>query len=162
MFVLVDGAYPQFDRFVKPERFPILAEERRFMEWQSASRKDIERAFGILQCQWQAVARPILLHSIKEVSVLVKCCLCLHNMLVSDRVMNGDFAADYNPFNATWSTVDDPPPTVSAGTAIGLQATRMVNPPVYQAVTRRDRFKATTDPKENQRLRQALIASFKR
>jgi Plant transposon protein len=52
MYVLTDGAYPQFDRFVKPERYPILPEEKKFMEWQSASRKDIERAFGILQSQW--------------------------------------------------------------------------------------------------------------
>jgi hypothetical protein len=83
-------------------------------------------------------------------------------MLVSDRVMNGDFAADYNPFNATWSTVDEPPPTVSTETAIGLTATRITNSLVYQDVTRRERFKVTTDAKENQRLQQALKESFKR
>lgn len=163
MFVLVDGAYPQFDRFVKPERFPILPEERKFMDWQSASRKDIERAFGILQCQWQAVARPILSHSLKEVSTLVKCCLCLHNMCVSDRVMNGDFDSDYNPSTDTLATAEEATaPLTGHGTAIGLAATRIVNPLVYDAVTRRHRFQATTNSEENQRLRRALIGNFKR
>lgn len=163
MFVLTDGAYPQFDRFVKPQRFPILAEERKFMDWQSASRKDIERAFGILQCQWQAIARPIQLHSIKEVSTMVKCCLCLHNMCVSDRVMNGDFAVRYKPTNVLAMPTEGPRVAAVAGpgTAIGLASTRTINPMVYQAVTRSERFKRTTDKAQCQRLRQALIDSFK-
>jgi Plant transposon protein len=49
MFVLTDGAYPQFNRFVKLQKFALLPEEKKVNEWQSASQKDIERAFGILQ-----------------------------------------------------------------------------------------------------------------
>jgi Plant transposon protein len=53
MFVLVDGAYPQFGCFVKPERFPILAKERKLMEWQSASQKDIESKLrSIIDCKF--------------------------------------------------------------------------------------------------------------
>jgi Plant transposon protein len=162
MFVLTDGAYPQFDRFVKPQRFPILPEEHRFMDWQSACRKDIERAFGILQGQWQAIARPIQLHSIKDVAVMVKCCLCLHNMLVSDRVMNGDFQAPYDPTNAVYAPQEHVADVVVGhGTAIGLAQTRTINPLVYEAVTRGERFRHTTDKTHCLRLRQALINSFK-
>jgi Plant transposon protein len=184
MFVLTDGAYPQFDRFVKPLRFPVLREERKFMEWQSASRKDIERAFGILQGKFHAVARPIQLHSIKEIATMVKCCLCLHNMCVADRVMNGDLEADYDPTNLLCTEpsvvpqnnlfryiqqrrkvkraalaaagVDDGP-----GTGIGLASSRTVNPRVYEAVTRQDRFKNMMDVEQNKKLRMALVNRFK-
>jgi hypothetical protein len=162
MFVLTDGAYPQFDRFVKPQKFALLPEEHKFKEWQAASRKDIERAFGILQSQWQAVARPIQLHNVNEVAVLVKCCLCLHNMCVSDRVMHGDVHAVYNPTNVVLVERDAGEGAVErrAGTAIGLEATRTINPLVYDAVTRRERFRSTTDKAENLRLKRALIERF--
>jgi Plant transposon protein len=39
MFILVDGAYPRFDRFVKPLKFPILPEEKKFKEWQAACQR---------------------------------------------------------------------------------------------------------------------------
>jgi Plant transposon protein len=158
MFILVDGAYPRFDRFVKPMKFPILPEERRFKEWQAASRKDIERAFGVLQGQWQAIARPIQLWDIKGVAAMVKCCLCLHNMCVADRVMKGDFAADYNPMN---NLRREPTGQDVTGASIGVRRARKANPLVYQAVTRRERFMATKDEEHNLRLRQALIDRFK-
>jgi Plant transposon protein len=164
MFILVDGAYPRFDRFVKPMKFPILPEEKKFKEWQAACRKDIERAFGVLQGQWQAVASPIKLWDINDVAAMVKCCLCLHNMCVADRVMHGDFEADYDP---THDLRRDP--TVRDGamgpaiveTAIGVSNARRANPVVYEAVTRRERFLATKDEAQNLRLRQALIDRFK-
>jgi hypothetical protein len=165
MFVLADGAYPQFDRFVKPLRFPIKTEERKFMEWQSAARKDIERAFGLLQMKFKAVANPIQLHNIKDVAIMVKCCLCLHNMCVSDRIMNGDFSADYDPtktlLNKVWGREEAVVINSTTGTSIGLAATRRINPVVFEAVTRSERFKNMTDVEQNKRLRKALIERFK-
>jgi Plant transposon protein len=179
MYVLTDGAYPQFDRFVKPLRFAVQPEEHKFMNWQSAARKDIERAFGILQGKFQAVARPIMLHSIKEVATMVKCCLCMHNMCVADRVMNGDFEAAYNPNNILDSEPDVQQNSLfrsiqrkrqraaglqginEPGTAIGIASTRAINPSVYGVITRRERFKSMVDLEQNKRLKQALINKFK-
>jgi Plant transposon protein len=164
MFILLDEAYPRFDHFVKPMKFPILPEEKKFKEWQAACQKDIEHVFGVLQGQWQAVACSIQLWNIKDVAAMVKCCFCLHNMCVADRVMHRDFEADYNP------THDLPrDPTVRDGgigpviveTAIGVHNARIVNPVVYKAVTRGDRFLATKDEAQNLHLRQALIDWFK-
>jgi hypothetical protein len=164
MFVLTDGAYPQFDRFVKPLRFPVLPEERKFMEWQSAARKDIERAFGLLQMKFKAVANPIQLHNIKDVAIMVKCCLGLHNMCVSDRIMNGDFSADYDPtktlLNKVWSREEAVVINNTTGTSIGLAATRRINPVVFEAVTRSERFQNMTDMEQNKKLRKALIERF--
>ena len=64
--------------------------------WQEASRKDIERAFGNLQCQWQWVSNPIHLHQLNDIALRLASCIILHNMIVSDRVI-GDINSTYNP-----------------------------------------------------------------
>jgi hypothetical protein len=46
LYVLVDGIYPKYSRFVRGFKEPVTAEERRFTGWQEAARKDIERAFS--------------------------------------------------------------------------------------------------------------------
>ncbi len=45
MFVLVDGNYPKYSRFVKAIAEPILHKEKCFTGWQEGARKDVERAF---------------------------------------------------------------------------------------------------------------------
>jgi hypothetical protein len=97
MFILVDGIYPKYSRFVKGMKEPITRQERIMTAWQESARKDIERAFGILQAKWQWIARPIHLHNLTDISNRVAACLILHNMLVSDRIMDGDVNARYNP-----------------------------------------------------------------
>jgi hypothetical protein len=49
MFLLVDGIYPKFSRFVKTVKEPVTHQQRVFASWQESARKDIERAFGVLQ-----------------------------------------------------------------------------------------------------------------
>ena len=49
MFVLVDGTYPQFSRFVKGIKLPLTEEQKKYTAWQEATRKEIERAFGVLK-----------------------------------------------------------------------------------------------------------------
>ena len=97
VFVLCDGIYPQYTRFVKSFAEPITKKEKCFAGWQEACRKDIERAFGVLQSKFQFIARPILLHQLKDICRRVATCMILHNMCVSDRVMDGDVRATYNP-----------------------------------------------------------------
>ena len=104
VFVLCDGIYPQYSRFVKSFAQPITRREKTYAGWQEACRKDIERAFGVLQCKFQFIARPILLHKLKHICKRVATCMILHNMCVSDRVMDGDVRALYNPAN---SVLDD-------------------------------------------------------
>jgi hypothetical protein len=43
--------------------------------------------------------KPIELLDLDSITMRVKTCLILHNMGVSDRVMDGDVTADYNPTN---------------------------------------------------------------
>ena len=97
IFLLVDGIYPAFARFVKAIKEPSTALEKLFSEWQEGGRKDVERGFGVLQLTFQFVARPIQLHCMEDIQNRVHCCIILHNMLVADRVMGGDPRAVYKP-----------------------------------------------------------------
>ena len=65
VFILVDGIYPRYSRFVKGMKEPATDDEKTFTEWQEAVRKDIERAFGNLQGRFQALATPIMLMDLK-------------------------------------------------------------------------------------------------
>lgn len=96
MFVLVDGIYPRYSRFVKTLKQPVSENEKRFAKWQEGARKDVERAFGVLQAKFQAVARPIHTIKLSDIGAMVTTCLVLHNICVSDRVM-GDVHARYDP-----------------------------------------------------------------
>lgn len=95
-FILVDGIYPPYSRFVKGITQPITDEERKFTEWQEKSRKDIERGFGIFKGCWQYAANPIHALSLRVISKTILTCLILHNILTADRVM-GDMTKQYDP-----------------------------------------------------------------
>jgi hypothetical protein len=96
LYILVDGIYPPFSRFVRGMNVPIYRAEKKFTKWQESTRKDIERAFGVLQGKFQYMARPIDDHGLEQIGKRVKTCLILHNMCVADRIM-GSVHARYNP-----------------------------------------------------------------
>lgn len=100
MFVLTDGIYPAYSRFVSGISSPVTDTEKTFTAWQEAARKDIERAFGVIQSCWKFTSKPIPLMSVKTISARMATCMMLHNMLVADRVMDGDVYARYDPSNS--------------------------------------------------------------
>ncbi|GJZ01478.1 ALP1-like protein isoform X1 [Tanacetum coccineum] len=55
---LADGIYPAWSTFVKT--FSVARGEKtlKFKRLQESSRKDIERAFGLLQCRWGIIRQP--------------------------------------------------------------------------------------------------------
>jgi hypothetical protein len=105
LFVLVDGIYPPYSRFVKGIQLPLTDAKKRYTAWQKASRKDIKCAFGNLQSCFQVMTRPFPGHLLKKISNIVSTCLIMHNICASDRVMGGNLYARYNPANSM--TIDE-------------------------------------------------------
>jgi hypothetical protein len=96
MYILVDGIYPRYTRFVHSIKEPANKTQEKYTGWQEASRKDIERAFAVLKGKWQCLARPIHMFDLNMIGNRVACCLILHNMCVSDRVMENVYRT-YDP-----------------------------------------------------------------
>jgi len=97
LFLLVDGIYPLLSRFVRGIKDPITHVDRQFTAWQEGARKDVERAFGVLQSKFHWVKTPIQMHQQEDIVRRMKTVLILHNMSVSDRVMNNNVNVRYDP-----------------------------------------------------------------
>jgi hypothetical protein len=54
-YYLADGIYPEWATFLKSIKDPPTERERIFAKVQEAARKDIERAFGVLQAKFAIV-----------------------------------------------------------------------------------------------------------
>jgi hypothetical protein len=57
-YFLADGIYPRWQTFVKPVIQPRGKKQIQFHNTQVAARKDVKRAFEILQVQYAIVRRP--------------------------------------------------------------------------------------------------------
>ncbi|XP_025815658.1 uncharacterized protein LOC112892751 [Panicum hallii] len=57
-YYLADGIYPDWPAFVKTVRQPMEMKTRLFAAKQEGARKDIERAFGVLQAWWAVIRGP--------------------------------------------------------------------------------------------------------
>jgi hypothetical protein len=116
-----------------------------------------------------------LLHDLTDISNRVVSCLLLHNILVTDRVMQAASDTYYNYRERYDPSVGAPDPfdvevqqsadlqimqNAPAGerrTAIGINN---APPTVQAAMTRSDRFAEPNDLAENRRLHKALLDNF--
>jgi len=97
-YYLVDGIYPQWSTFVKTISAPLGAKNKHFVAAQESARKDVERAFGVLQARFAIVHQPARFFKIPELKQIMKACIILHNMIIEDEQDTLDF--DYEQFNA--------------------------------------------------------------
>ncbi|GKF44847.1 ALP1-like protein isoform X1 [Tanacetum coccineum] len=57
-YYLVDGIYPQWSTFVKSFTVARDVKSAVFKRRKEIARKDVERAFGVLQGRWHIIAQP--------------------------------------------------------------------------------------------------------
>ena len=85
-YFLSDGIYPRWPIFARPIHQPMNEKEKNYSKVQEEIRKDVERAFGVLQCKWQIIERPSRLWSSHMMHKVMAATIILHNMAVEDRV----------------------------------------------------------------------------
>ncbi|XP_052626734.1 uncharacterized protein LOC111909751 [Lactuca sativa] len=87
-YYLRDEIYPQYSTFVKAFRHPVEERDKFFKRRQEGTRKDVERAFGVLKAKWHTVehaAQPLDLETLRYI---MYACIIMHNMVVEDKGRN--------------------------------------------------------------------------
>ncbi|XBH75461.1 hypothetical protein VPH35_102216 [Triticum aestivum] len=83
-YYLVDGIYPEWAAFVKTISMPQTEKHKLFAAHQEGARKDVERAFGVLQGRFSILRRPARLYDRGDIEKVMIACIILHNMVVED------------------------------------------------------------------------------
>ncbi|KAL0853757.1 hypothetical protein Bca101_058909 [Brassica carinata] len=85
------------------KRFFTCINYERFAERQEVTRKDVERAFGVLQSRFAIVKNPALQCDKEKIGRIMRCCVILHNMIVEDE-RDGYNQIDTSEFESGEST----------------------------------------------------------
>lgn len=84
-YFLADGIYPPWSIFVQTITEPQGEKKAYFARKQEALRKDVERAFGVLQSRFHILARPSRFWYSDKMNSIVSTCVIIHNMIVEQR-----------------------------------------------------------------------------
>ncbi|KAL6549691.1 hypothetical protein OROMI_020179 [Orobanche minor] len=83
-YYLADGIYPTWATFVKTIPVPIGLKRQYFAKVHEALRKDVERAFGILQSRFAIIRGPARYYNQDDLKHIMTVCVIMHNMIVED------------------------------------------------------------------------------
>ncbi|XP_048568886.1 uncharacterized protein LOC125549535 [Triticum urartu] len=83
-YYLVDGIYLEWAAFVKTISMPQTEKHKLFAAHQEGARKDVERAFGVLQGRFSILRHPARLYDRGDIQKVMIACIILHNMVVED------------------------------------------------------------------------------
>ncbi|XP_021717880.1 putative nuclease HARBI1 [Chenopodium quinoa] len=75
---------PVWATFVKSITSPQARKDRLFAKHQEAARKDVERAFGVLQARFAIIKKPSLAWDTDILHNIMLACIIIHNMIVED------------------------------------------------------------------------------
>ncbi|TVU03239.1 hypothetical protein EJB05_51227, partial [Eragrostis curvula] len=107
------GMLGKWAAFVKTISSPLSEKHKLYAMHQEGARKDIERAFGVLQARFNIVRRPARLWSAKIIDSIMYACIIIHNMIVEDE---GEKAEENIDLNHAPSTSIVLPPEANVGT----------------------------------------------
>ncbi|XP_023644418.1 uncharacterized protein LOC111832345, partial [Capsella rubella] len=83
-YYLTDGIYPKWATFIQSIRLPQGLKPSLFATYQEGVRKDVERAFGVLQARFAIVKNPALVWDKVKIGKIMRACIILHNMIVEN------------------------------------------------------------------------------
>ncbi|XP_018459674.1 protein ALP1-like [Raphanus sativus] len=88
-YYLTDGIYPKWATFIQSIKLPQGPKAALFANKQEAVRKDVERAFGVLQARFAIVKNPARCWDIVKIGKIMRACIILHNMIVENERVDG-------------------------------------------------------------------------
>ena len=100
-YYLADGIYPKWATIVQSISHPQELAHEFFAKKHESYRKDVERAFGVLQARFAIVRGPVRFWHHEDLSFIMKACIILHNMIIEDEQV------DDNELVAIASSNDD-------------------------------------------------------
>ncbi|XP_057520756.1 uncharacterized protein LOC130801019 [Amaranthus tricolor] len=83
-YYLTDGIYPTWAAFIPTISLPQNEKEGLFAKVQEAKRKDVERAFRVLQARFAIIRIPALARDVSILGKIMIACIIMHNMIVED------------------------------------------------------------------------------
>ncbi|XP_051189874.1 uncharacterized protein [Lolium perenne] len=83
-YYLADGIYPSWPVFMKGVTLPQSEKHRLFTAPQSAWRKDVECAFGVLKARFNILAVLGRSYSKHTLGLIMRACVILHNMIIDN------------------------------------------------------------------------------
>ncbi|XP_058818910.1 uncharacterized protein LOC131693340 [Topomyia yanbarensis] len=83
-YYLADGIYPPLATLVQTIASPVGQKRKYFAERQESTRKDVERAFGVLMARFAIIKNPARLWNKEDLKSIMRTCIILHNMIIED------------------------------------------------------------------------------
>ncbi|RWR92880.1 putative nuclease HARBI1 [Cinnamomum micranthum f. kanehirae] len=83
-YYLANGIYPSWATFVKTISYPNGPKATNFAAAQESVRKDMERAFGVLQARFSIVRGLARFWDRQTLQHIMKTCIIMHNMIIED------------------------------------------------------------------------------
>uniref|UniRef100_A0A0D3BAH5 DDE Tnp4 domain-containing protein n=1 Tax=Brassica oleracea var. oleracea TaxID=109376 RepID=A0A0D3BAH5_BRAOL len=83
-YYLTDSIYPKWATFIQSIPIPQGPKAVLFAQHQEAVRKDVERAFGVLQTRFDIVKNPAFFWDKVKIWKIMRACIILHNLIVED------------------------------------------------------------------------------
>ncbi|GMF55238.1 unnamed protein product [Phytophthora fragariaefolia] len=88
-YCLAGEIYPDWAVFVKTLHQPRGNKQQIFAQNQDELRKDVARAFGVLQARWRILAVPCKLFSRLDMNKVMRACIIMHNMICEENRHHG-------------------------------------------------------------------------
>ncbi|KAL5576009.1 hypothetical protein UlMin_017708 [Ulmus minor] len=83
-YYLADGIYPKWSTLVQSIHDPRGPKKKLFAMKQEGCRKDVERAFGVLQSRFAIVEGPARFWNKNVLHDIMTACIIMHNMIIED------------------------------------------------------------------------------
>ena len=109
-YFLVDGIYPRWPIFALPIHITDNIREQRYTKAQEGRRKDIERAFGVVQSRFRSLRVEDFRWNLEDIIVSSEACVITHNLLIrmnESGVFVGEADDEDEEFNMVTEMYDD-------------------------------------------------------